>query len=159
MEDVLVSGITVNKNEAKITVCNVPDRPGIAARIFNELASAGISVDMIVQNVSHLRQTDISFTVPRADLSKTLKLTKSLAKEIGTGDVLQDEDIARVSIVGVGMKSHPGVAAKMFEALAKDKINIEMISTSDISISCIIQKKYAETAVKTMHDKFELDKK
>ncbi len=159
MEDVLVSGITVNKNEAKITVCNVPDRPGIAARIFNELASAGISVDMIVQNVSHLRQTDISFTVKRSELPSTLKLTKSLAKEIGTGDVLQDEDIARVSIVGVGMKSHPGVAAKMFEALAKDKINIEMISTSNISISCIIQKKYAETAVKTMHDKFGLDKR
>ncbi len=159
MEDVLVSGITVNKSEAKITVCNVPDRPGIAARIFTELASAGISVDMIVQNVSHLRQTDISFTVSRSELPKTLKLTKSLAKEIGTGDVLQDEDIARVSIVGVGMKTHPGVAAKMFEALAKDKINIEMISTSDISISCIIQKKCAETAVKTMHDRFGLDKK
>lgn len=158
MEDVLVSAVTVNKSEAKITVCNVPDRPGIAAKIFTNLASAGISVDMIVQNVSHLRQTDISFTVNKTEAAKTMKLTKMLAKEIGASDVLQDEDIARVSIVGVGMKSHPGVAAKMFEALAKNKINIEMISTSDISISCIIQKKFAETAVKALHGKFGLAK-
>ncbi|MFH0790707.1 MAG: aspartate kinase [Candidatus Omnitrophota bacterium] len=158
MEEVLVSGITVNKHEAKITICTVPDRPGIAAKIFNELANAGVSVDMIVQNVSHLRQTDISFTVNKTEVLKTLKLTKALAKEVGTGDVLQDEDIARVSIVGVGMKSHPGVAAKMFDALAKNKINIEMISTSDISISCIIKKKSAEIAVKALHEKFGLAK-
>lgn len=158
MEEVLVSGITVNKHEAKITICTVPDRPGIAAKIFNELAGAGVSVDMIVQNVSHLRQTDISFTVNKTGILKTMKLTKALAKEIGAGDVLQDEDIARVSIVGVGMKSHPGVAAKMFDALAENKINIEMISTSDISISCIIQKKFAETAVRALHEKFGLDK-
>lgn len=158
MEDVLISGVTLNKNEAKVTLCNVPDRPGIAARIFNELAGAGISVDMIVQNVSHLRQTDISFTVNKAQSSKTIKLTKTLVKEIAGGEVLQDEDIARVSIVGVGMKSHPGAAAKMFDALAKNKINIEMISTSDISISCIIQKKFAETAVKALHEEFGLAK-
>ncbi len=158
MEDVLVSGITVNRHEAKITICTVPDRPGIAAKIFNELANAGVSVDMIVQNVSHLRQTDISFTVNKTEVLKALKLTKALAKEVGTGDVLQDEDIARVSIVGVGMKSHPGVAAKMFDALAKNKINIEMISTSDISISCIIKKKSAEIAVKALHEKFGLAK-
>jgi aspartate kinase len=158
MEDVLVSGITLNKHEAKITICTVPDRPGIAAKIFTDLASAGISVDMIVQNVSHLRQTDISFTVNKTQAAKTIKLTKALAKQIGAGDVLQDEDIARVSIVGVGMKSHPGVAAKMFAALAKNKINIEMISTSDISISCIIQKKFGEIAVKALHEKFGLAK-
>ena len=154
MEDVLVSGITLNKNEAKITICNVPDKPGIAAKIFKELSSNGINVDMIVQNVSHVRQTDISFTVSKASSQKAIKLTKKAAKNISAGDVLQDEDIARVSIVGVGMKSHPGVAAKMFDVLAHNKINIEMISTSDISISCIIQKKFAEAAVKALHAKF-----
>ncbi len=158
MEGVAVSGVTLNKNEAKITICNVPDRPGIAARIFKELAGKGINVDMIVQNVSHTRQTDISFTVNKTDVHKTLKLTKKVAKSIGTGEVLQDEDIARVSVVGVGMKSHPGVAATMFDALADNKINIEMISTSEISISCIIKKKFAETAVKALHDKFDLSK-
>ena len=158
MEEVVVSAITLNKGESKITVCDVPDHPGVAAKIFNELASKGVSVDMIVQNVGHLRQTDISFTVAKTDASKTLKITKKVAKEVGAGEVLEDDSIARVSIVGVGMKSHPGVAAKMFEVLAKDKINIEMISTSDISISCIIHKKFGETAVKTLHEKFDLGK-
>lgn len=156
MEDVVVSGITLNKNEAKITICNVPDRPGVAARIFKELSDEGISVDMIVQNVSHTRKTDISFTVNKASLSKAAKLTKKITQEIKGKEVLEDGDIARVSIVGVGMKSHPGVAATMFDTLAKNKVNIEMISTSDISISCIIKKKFAETAVKALHDKFEL---
>ena len=158
MEDVIVSGVTINKNQAKITICNVPDRPGVAAKIFKELASNGINVDMIVQNVSHLRQTDISFTVNKADVHKTLKITKKVAKTIKAGEVLEDQDIARVSIVGVGMKSHPGAAAKCFEALAQNKINIEMISTSDISISCIIQKKFAEVAVRALHGKFGLSK-
>jgi len=158
MENVVVSGITVNRNEAKITICNVPDRPGVAAKIFKELASNGVNVDMIVQNVSHLRQTDISFTVTKADIPKTMRLTKKVARSIKAGEVLRDEDIARVSIVGVGMKSHPGVASKMFEALAYNKINIEMISTSEISISCIIQKKFAERAVRTLHRKFGLAK-
>ena len=158
MEDVVVTGVTVNKNEAKITICNVPDRPGIAAKIFKELSGGGINVDMIVQNVSHLRQTDISFTVTKVDLPKTMRLTKKVARNIKAGEVLQDEDIARVSIVGVGMKSHPGVAATCFEALAKNKINIEMISTSEISISCIIQKKNALKAVRALHEKFGLAK-
>ncbi|MBU1726367.1 MAG: aspartate kinase [Candidatus Omnitrophica bacterium] len=158
MEDVLVSGITLNKNEAKITICDVPDKPGIAAKIFNELSSSGVSVDMIVQNVSHIRSTDISFTINKAELPKTIKIVKKAAKNIEAGEVLKDEDIARVSIVGVGMKSHSGVAAKMFETLAHNKINIEMISTSDISISCIIQKKFAETAVRSLHEKFGLGK-
>ncbi len=158
MEDVLVSGITLNKSEAKITICGVPDKPGIAAKIFKELADAGVSVDMIVQNVSHLRSTDISFTVNKAGLAKGIKITRALAKEICAGEVLQDENIARVSIVGVGMKSHPGVAAKMFGKLAQEKINIEMISTSDISISCIIQKKFAERAVRALHEGFGLSK-
>ncbi|MDD2752305.1 MAG: aspartate kinase, partial [Candidatus Omnitrophica bacterium] len=130
MEDVLISGVTINKNEAKITICNVPDKPGVAAKIFKELSENGVNVDMIVQNVSHTRSTDISFTVVKAEVHKTLKITKRVAKNILAGDVLADEDIARISVVGVGMKSHPGVAAKMFEVLAQNKINIEMISTS-----------------------------
>ena len=158
MEDVLVSAITLNRREAKITVCDVPDKPGIAAKIFRELATAGVNVDMIVQNVSHTRQTDISFTVNKPDINKAIRITRKISRAIKTGEILQDEDIARVSIVGVGMKSHPGVAAKMFEVLAKEKINIEMISTSDISISCIIQRKFAETAVKALHEKFGLAK-
>jgi aspartate kinase len=154
----VVSGVTVSRNEAKITICDVPDKPGIAARIFKKLAGAGISVDMIVQNVSHLRQTDISFTVNKADVGKTIKLTRNVAKSINSGEVILDEGIARVSIVGVGMKSHHGVAAMMFEVLAKNKINIEMISTSDISISCIIKKKFAEKAVRALHGIFGLAK-
>ena len=158
MEDVVVSGITLNKNEAKITLCSVPDKPGVAVKLFQDLASAGVSVDMIVQNVSHTRQTDISFTTTKSDCAKASKITKKVAKKIGASDVLIDEDIARVSIVGVGMKSHHGVAAKMFGILAKNKINIEMISTSDISISCIIKKNCSETAVKELHAEFGLNK-
>jgi len=158
MEEVVVSAVTLNKGESKITICNVPDRPGVAAKIFNGLATKGVSVDMIVQNVSHLRQTDISFTVSKVGAAKTFKTTKKIGRSLGTGEILEDDNIARVSIVGVGMKSHPGVAAKMFEVLADNKINIEMISTSDISISCIIQKKFAEIAVKALHEKFGLAK-
>ncbi len=158
MEDVLISGVTLNKNEAKVTICDVPDKPGVAGKIFKQLSDAGVSVDMIVQNVSHTRSTDISFTVNLSGIAKALKITKSVAKEIEAGDVLDDQDIARVSIVGVGMKSHPGVAATMFETLADNKINIEMISTSDISISCIIKKKFSEIAVKELHKKFGLNK-
>ena len=159
MEDAAVTGITLNKNEAKITICNVPDKPGIAARIFKQLAEGGINVDMIVQNVSHTRSTDISFTVPKSDCAKAIKLTHKAAGELGKLEVLEDADIARISIVGVGMKTHSGVAAKMFETLAKEKINIEMISTSEISISCIIKKKFAETAVQSLHEKFGLNKR
>jgi len=158
MEEVVVSAVTLNRNEAKITVCDVPDKPGVAAKIFKELATGGINVDMIVQNVSHLRQTDISFTITKSEALKAIKLTKRVARNIGAGEVLEDEDIARISVVGVGMKSHPGVAATMFDTLAKNKINIEMISTSDISISCIIKNKSAESAVKALHGKFGLDK-
>jgi len=158
MEEVVVSAVTLNKNEAKITICSVPDHPGAAAKIFNELASRGISVDMIVQNVSHLRQTDISFTVNKLEAAKAMRITKKCAASIKAGDVILDDDIARVSIVGIGMKSHPGVAATMFDTLAKAKINIEMISTSDISISCIFKKRFAETAVKSLHGEFGLAK-
>lgn len=159
MEDALVTAVTLNKNESKITICNVPDKPGIAARIFNQFSEGGINVDMIVQNVSHTKQTDISFTVSKADAAKAIRLTRKAASGISAEDVLEDRDIAKVSIVGVGMKTHPGVAAKMFETLAKEKVNIEMISTSEISISCIIKKKFAEMAVRALHDKFGLDKR
>ena len=156
MEDALITGVTLNKNEAKITICDVPDLPGVAAKIFKELSSGGINVDMIVQNVSHTRKTDISFTIYKTDIKKTIKITKRVAKAIRAGSVIQDIDVARVSVIGVGMKSHFGVAAKMFETLAEHKINIEMISTSEISISCIIKKKCAEAAVKSLHAKFGL---
>ncbi|MFH1654999.1 MAG: aspartate kinase [Candidatus Omnitrophota bacterium] len=159
MESVVVRGITSNKKEAKITICNVPDKPGAAAKLFGVLSKGGINIDMIVQNVSHTRQTDISFTVPKNNFRKALRLTKTVAKKIKAGSVLSDRNIARVSIVGVGMKSHQGVAAKMFRALAESKINIEMISTSEISISCIIKKKFANLALKALHKKFNLQKK
>jgi aspartate kinase len=159
MEDVVVSGITLNKNQAKITLCGVTDKPGVAVKLFKDLAIAGVSVDMIVQNVSHTRLTDISFTIAKGDCAKASKITKMVARKINSSDVLLDEDIARVSIVGVGMKSHHGVAAKMFGIMAENKINIEMISTSDISISCIIKKKFAEIAVKKLHEEFGLNKR
>lgn len=159
MEDVVISGVTLNKNTAKITICDVPDKPGLAAKIFNAVSEKNINVDMIVQNVSHERITDISFTVPRDVFKKAVRVTRAIGRKINAGSIVEDTDIARVSVVGVGMKSHPGIAAKMFEALAEHKINIEMISTSDISISCIVKKKLGETAVKVIHDKFNLGKK
>jgi len=156
MEEVAVRGVTLTTNEAKIMICDVPDKPGLASRIFGSISEAGINVDMIVQNTSRNRITDISFTVPKNDLKKALATTQKISKEIGAGDVLADMDIARVAIVGVGMRSHPGIAAKMFKALADKGINIEMISTSDISISCIIKKKYGKIAVRTIHKRFKL---
>lgn len=158
MEDFVISGVTLNKNEAKITICDVPDKPGIAAKIFREVSKTGINVDTIVQNVSRKGYTDLSFTVPLGDLNKARSLTEKIAKSIKAGGILEDKEIARVSIVGVGMKTHPGVAAKMFEALAEKKINISMITTSEISISCIIERKNAEKAVKAVHAKFGFGK-
>jgi len=157
LETIAVRGVTCNKSEAKITLCNVPDKPGAAAKIFTEISKAGINVDTIVQNVSHTRQTDISFTVPRTSLNKALQITKAISKKIGGGDILHDKNIARVSIVGSGMRSHHGVAAKMFRALADNKINIEMITTSEISISCIIEQKHSHKAVQALHKNFKLD--
>jgi len=158
MEDVVVTSVTINKKAAKITICSLPDRPGVAAKIFKKLSLVGVNVDMIVQNVSHTRQTDISFTVSKSALQKAMKVTRKAAASIKAGEIISDEDIARISIVGVGMKSHPGVAASMFGVLAKKKINIEMISTSDISISCIIKKRFAERAVRALHKEFGLGK-
>lgn len=157
MEKVIVSGIAHDKNQVKITVIGVHDRPGIAAKLFNAIAGANIVVDMIVQNVSSDgKATDISFTVPKTDSKKTLEITKGITAELGARDVNLREDIAKVSIVGVGMRTHSGVAAKMFETLAKHGINIMMISTSEIKVSCIIEKKYTELAVRVLHDAFGL---
>lgn len=159
MEKVLVSGVTYNKNEARITIVRVPDKPGIAARIFNPISEANIVVDMIIQNSSADGYTDLTFTVPKADFKKTLKLVKKTAEEIKAQEVLADENIAKVSIVGAGMVNHPGVAAKMFAALAKENINIMMISTSEIKISCVVEAKYGELAVRVLHKAFGLEKK
>lgn len=158
IEEPIVRGIALTEDEAKITVCNLPDKPGVAALIFNELAQNRVNVDMIVQNVSHRKITDISFTVPKTNLLKTIKVSKRIAERIGAEEVLIDEDVTKVSIVGVGMKSYHGVAASCFSVLAENKINIEMISTSEISISCILRKKDGKKALKALHKEFELDK-
>jgi aspartate kinase len=158
MEQAVVSGVTYDKNQAKITIIGVPDRPGIAARLFGAIGEASIVVDMIIQNVSQEGLTDISFTVPKPDSAKALEIAKKISKEIGARGVQITGDIANVSIVGVGMKSHAGVAAKMFSCLAREGINIMMISTSEIRISCIIDAKYTELAVRVLHEAFELGK-
>jgi aspartate kinase len=158
MEHIVVSGVALNKDEAKVTICDVPDKPGIAARIFKHLAKENINVDMIIQNVSRTGSTDLSFTVPAGDLNKTVKVTNTISGEVGAGDVTVDKNIAKVSIVGIGMRSHSGVAANMFEALADKKINIEMISTSEIKISCVVKKGLGEAAVRAIHNKFKLGK-
>jgi aspartate kinase len=159
MEDIVVSGVAINKNEAKVTICDVPDMPGLAAKIFKDIANADINVDMIVQNVSRTGATDVSFTVPSSDLNKTVKVAKETSGKIGAGDITVDSDIAKVSIVGIGMRSHSGVAADMFETLAKNGINIEMISTSEIKISCVVKKELGPKAVSALHSKFKLNKK
>lgn len=157
MEDVAVSGVTGDRNQAKVTIVGVPDRPGIAARIFGSVAQANILVDMIIQNVSQAAMTDISFTIPRADVKKAVPLIQSVAKEIDAKSVSVTEAIAKVSLVGVGMRSHSGVAAKMFETLSREGINIMMISTSEIKISCVIDEKYLELAMRALHSAFGLD--
>jgi aspartate kinase len=156
MEAVLVSGIAYDKNETKIAVMNVPDKPGIAAKILSPLSAANISVDMIVQNVSDSGFTDFTFTVTKADFKKALVITRDVAKEIDAKEVLTDENISKVSIVGVGMRSHAGVATKMFQTLAAEGINIQMISTSEIKVSVVIDAKYTELAVRVLHDAFGL---
>lgn len=157
MEKVVVSGVAYDKNQAKVTAIAVHDKPGVAAKLFNAIAEANIVVDMIVQNVSSDgNSTDISFTVPKADSRKAMKITREIVSEIGADDVKVRDDIAKVSIIGVGMRTHSGVAAKMFETLAKNNINIMMISTSEIKVSCIVDSKYTELAVRVLHDAFKL---
>ncbi len=157
MEEIAVRGVTCNKSEAKITICSVPDKPGIAAKIFGEISRQGINVDTIVQNVPHDKLSDISFTVPKADLNKAIKATSAIGERISAGEILEDRNIARVSLIGSGMRSHSGIAAKMFKTLADEAINIEMISTSEISVSCIIQQDLADKAVKALHKAFKLE--
>jgi aspartate kinase len=157
LEQAIVSGVTHDTSEAKITVAEVPDQPGIAARLFGALAKDEVNVDMIVQNTSTGGTTDISFTVPRADLAAAMRVSESLAPQIGARSVSNDAEIGRVSIVGAGMKTHPGVAARMFEILADEGVNIEMISTSSIRISCVVRARDVEKAVRALHTAFELD--
>jgi len=158
MEQLVVSGVTHNKDEARITLKKVPDQPGVAAKIFTPISESGILVDMIIQNTRAGGQTDLTFTVPKADFAKALEIEKKVAEEIGAKDVFGDQNIAKVSVIGVGMKNHSGVASIMFHTLAKDNINIIMISTSEIRISCIIEEKYTELAVRILHTAFGLDK-
>jgi aspartate kinase len=157
MEAPLISGVALDDTEAKITFDEVPDRPGIAAKLFRAVANQGVSVDMIVQNVSHEGKTDMSFTVPREDVPKIAAALDDIAHEVGAVRFSVDEDIAKVSLVGAGMKSHPGVAADMFEAIAAEGINIEMISTSPIRVSCVVRAADGERAARAIHRKFGLD--
>lgn len=158
MEKESVRAVTCNTKEAKITISGVPDKPGVASKIFSALAEANVVVDMIIQNSSAEGITDISFTIPEADMEKALQIFGEVKETLGAKSLSGTTDIAKVSIVGLGMRSHSGVASKMFNALANEGINIEMISTSEIKISCVIRQKYAELAVRTLHDTFELEK-
>lgn len=158
MESPVVSGVTHNKNEARITIKTVPDQPGVASKIFSAIAEAGILVDMIIQSSPTDNLNDLSFTVPKKDFKEAMEIGKRVGSEIGAKDVLGEDSVAKVSVTGVGMKSHHGVAAKMFTALANENINISMISTSEIRISCVIEEKYAELAVRALHSAFGLDK-
>ena len=157
MEAAAVAGVTGDRNQAKITIVGVPDKPGVAARIFGTVAEAHINVDMIIQNISQTAATDLSFTVPKADLKKAVPIIQAVAKDIEAKSVSVTEAIAKVSLIGVGMRSHSGVAAKMFEVLAREGINIMMISTSEIKISCVIDEKYLELAMRSLHSAFGLD--
>ena len=159
MEEVVVSGITYDKDQAKISIIGAPDKPGIASKIFSAVANNNIVIDMIIQNISHEGLTDISFTLPRIETKKGMELLKTLNKKIGAKDVRLDKNMSKISIVGAGMRSHSGIAAKMFSVLAEENINILMISTSEIKISCVIDEKYTELAVRVLHKAFGLEKK
>ena len=154
MEQAIISGIAHDSSEAKLTVHGVPDTPGVAAALFEPLADAGVNVDMIVQNVSKDGTTDISFTVPKAQSDAALGVATALAADLGAGGADLDPDVGKVSLVGAGMKSHPGVAARVFRSLADAKINVEMISTSTIRVSCIVRSEHLDAAVQALHEEF-----
>ena len=156
MEEVVVTGVTHDRSQAKISILRVPDRPGIAAQVFGTIAERNIVVDMIVQNISRDGYTDMSFTVPRGDHARAVAALEDVARKVGAQGVVHDERVAKVSIVGVGMRSHSGVASRMFAVLAQEGINLQMISTSEIAISCVIDDKYTELAVRALHDSFEM---
>jgi aspartate kinase len=155
-ESVVVAGVTSDKNETKITIRHVPDEPGVVARVFEPLAEANISVDMIIQNVSAERTTDLTFTVTKTDAQKAQEIAEQVARAIGAREVTSDDSLVKVSIVGLGMRSHAGIAARMFRLLASEGINVEAISTSEIKVSCLIAAKYHELAVRVLHDGFGL---
>jgi aspartate kinase len=157
METLIVTAVTHDKDQARITLKKVPDQPGIAAKIFTPISKAGIIVDMIIQNTRATGQTDLTFTVPKASFTEAMEIQKRVAQEIGAEEVFGDKSIAKVSVIGVGMRNHSGVAATMFTTLAKENINISMISTSEIRISCVIEEKYTELAVRVLHTAFGLD--
>jgi aspartate kinase len=154
MEDVLVAGVTLDQNQSKVTLTGVEDRPGLAARIFGPIAGAGIVVDMIIQNASADGRTDMTFTVPRTDLRRALELVRSVAGDIAAAGVRHEDQVAKVSIIGVGMRTHAGVAATMFKVLAAEGVNIEMIATSEIKVSVVVNAKYGELAMRALHDAF-----
>ena len=156
MEQAVVTGVTHDRSQAKISILRVPDRPGIAARVFGAISARNIVVDMIVQNISQDGYTDMSFTLPRGDHARAVAELSEVVREIGARGIVHDERVAKVSIVGVGMRSHSGVASTMFATLAREGINIQMISTSEIAVSCVIEDKYAELAVRTLHDAFDV---
>jgi len=156
MEKYVVSGVTYNRNESKLTISGIPDVPGVAAKIFKPIADANIVVDMIIQNASSAGHADLTFTVSKADTKKALEILQSIGKELGAAQVSSDENIAKISIIGVGMRSHAGVASQFFSVLAYEGINIMMISTSEIKISCVVEEKYTELAVRILHDTFNL---
>jgi aspartate kinase len=159
MEKVVVSGITYNKNESRVTIRSVPDQPGVAAKVFRPISAANINVDLIVQGASGIPgRANISFTVPKSSYDQTIGILESIAPTLGDCQVQGDAGIAKISIVGIGMRSNSGVAAKMFETLARENINIKMIATSEIKISCVIDEKYTELAVRVLHEAFQLDK-
>ena len=158
MESMLVSGITYSKKEARITVKKVPDQPGTAAKIFLPISDAGILVDMIIQNTHDGGLTDMTFTVPKSDYDRAMDILNKVAVEIQAEDVTGDQEIAKVSIVGVGMRNHSGIASTMFQIMSKEGINMMMVSTSEIKVSVVIAEKYTELAVRALHDAFALDK-
>jgi aspartate kinase len=158
MEDAVVTSVTHDRSQAKVSILRVPDRPGIAAQVFGAVAGQNVVVDMIVQNISRDGYTDISFTLQRGDRARAVSVLEDVAKRIGAQGVTFDDRVAKVSIVGVGMRSHSGVAARMFGVLAKEGVNIQMISTSEIAVSCVIEDKYTELAVRALHEAFELGK-
>lgn len=157
MESVMVSGIAYDKDQARITLVDVFDEPGIAARVFEPLASQGIIIDMIVQNPSREGRTDLTFTVNRSNLTRALEIIQNIKDDIGAREILHDPGVAKISVIGVGMRSHSGVAAIAFKALQGEGINILIISTSEIKISCLVEEKYAELAVRILHEAFGLD--
>ena len=158
MERLVVSGITLDEKEAKVTIKKVPDEPGIAGLIFSQLAEAGINVDMIIQNSVKQGKNDISFTMKEENLEDTKRAMEKIGEKLQIGEIIYDSDMAKVSLIGAGMRSHPGVAARMFTCIGEKKINIDMISTSEIKISCVVRKNEGKKAVRAIHQEFELDK-